>query len=1005
LTSQRHEQHYEPPAFGVSGFSQNDPSHPKTPSKIREQLRLWNERYGQGDSGEVLELEGDFDKQETVNTFTRLGGAEDVRDSEEMHEHDKDEMVHMLQSRVDELENLDPQHRFLRKGDLAELEYTKSEKDSVVAVFVRRIGTTNNQCQFFTVQGKWIHIPERQVQFALPGYVKPELIDELLPHLPKDELSDEELDKAQFVDLSVPREVSAPIVLQLLEFQRESERVYREHASRLDSAHDLLSHPTDLKFGSLEQVSRKLLNKDATEAVLPTDLFTVRKALAHAGFAFGSDRRSHRLTGFLQIRPKEQVQMVGRVRQWMREWQDGIAKASASNDPARKPSFSEDAQKVVDFLQKAARVIDKSRTTRDATVLGNIGPSKIRHKITPNQNATVVNYNEAWSNSDRDIIKFMEGWACSNLYLGLPRLESLPPQILQATGRYDAAMLSQSTGFMFLQEIGVMTPYENRTRFDQHLLLPSSQHSKPLENLMSRIMAMREDHGFKDSMAHLRHDWKDLPVFCIDKAGAHEIDDGMSIENVGKGQYWVHVHIANPTAFFDHRSPLAKMGRHMTETIYMPERAFVMLPRWASRNHFSLGKDRPCLTMSAKFNRSGEMVETKIVPGTIKNVIFIEPSEIDKVLESTVQGREIKTLTVGGEPPTQQFQTMAKASSLSADQREMIENLSRLAQKRQEKRSAAGGVFIDSFQPDISVWNGYRHSGLPWDHPSRNVTRTIEGDPIIQYKTKELVSWFAAAEGASQVLVREIMLLACEISARWCDERNIPIVYRGSVLRPEDKGAEDFLEKVLRPAAEKNDGTPPMHLAFQFLRHKGSTMLTTKPLHHAILGLSHYAKVTSPLRRYGDMIVHWQIEAALRAEAKGRNLQSEANNDILPFSEDNLKQIMVGLQPRETMIRRTMRYAEDTWLSQLVFRGFHYGECEFPATLTVQLVYEPLARSSHIPVFVKEFSFQGSMIKPEEHGLTPAKNGDVWEVAMDRVEVYYRKIVLRPLRLISRWEE
>lgn len=973
-------------------------------------MRLWNEKNGQNDPSEFFEIQQDFDRQGTVNTFTRLGGAEDVRDAEEMQEHDKDEMTHLLQSRIEDLETLDPQHRFLRMGDLAELEFTNSENESFLGVFVRRIGAQNAQCQFFTVGGKWLHVPERQVQFALPGYMEPDLIEKLIPYLPDHDLSDAELEQMQFQDMSVPREFSAAIVLRLLEFQRESERVYREHASRLDAAHDLLSHPTDLKFGSLEQVTRRLLNRNADETVLPTDLFAVRKALARAGFAFGSDRRSHRLTGFLQIRSKEQVQMVHRVRRYMREWQDAIAKASTSSDPAKAPSFTKNAQHIADFVQKAARIIDRSRTTRDATILGNVGPSKIRHAITRDQNSMIMSYHETWSDSDRDIIKFMEGWSCSNLYLGLPRLNSLPPLILQATGKYKtadgSALNVQPMGFMFLQEIGVMLPHENRTRFDQHLLLPSSQHSKPLEVLMTKVQHMDREHGFKDSMAHLRHDWGDLPVFCIDKAGAHEIDDGISIESAGNGEHWVHIHIANPTAFFDHTSPLAKMARHMTETIYMPERAFVMLPRWASRQHFSLGRDRPCLTMSAKFNKSGDVVENKIVPGIVRNVIKIEPSEVDQVLGSVTEDHTRKIFTVGGEPPPVRYKGLTKSHALSKAQREMLATLNRLGHQRQESRSAAGGLFIDSHTPEVSVWDSYYKPGLGWDHPARTVSRSVEGDPVIQCSTKELVSWFAASENASGVMVREMMLLACEIAARWCDERNIPSIYRGSVLRPEDLRAEDYYNRVLGPATEKNNGVAPMHLAFNLLRHKGSTMLTTKPLRHNILGLSHYSKVTSPLRRYGDMIVHWQIEAALRAEAEGKKLNSGVNtNDIVPFSEGILKQMMLGLQPREALIRRTMTYAEYSWVCQLLFRAFHYGECELPRTMTALLVYPPSPRQKDVPVFIKEFGFQCMMFKPEDHGLAPAKNGDAWEAAIYSVDVYYRRISLIPLRLISRWED
>ncbi|GAB7344570.1 hypothetical protein MBLNU457_3068t1 [Dothideomycetes sp. NU457] len=1006
-TAYQPEQSYEPPIFGVSGFSQNDPLRPKQTSKIREELRLWNEQYGQNDLSEILEIKNDVDQPGAVNTFTRLGGAEDIRDTEEMEEHDRDEMTNLLQSRIEDLENLDPEHRFLRKGDLAELEFTKSEKDSTLGIFIRRIGEQNAQCQFFTVTGKWLHIPERQVQFSLPGYTSSDLVDKLIPYLPSRELTDEELDQMQFQDLSVPREFAAPIVLQLLQFQRESERIYRQHASRLDAAHDLLSHPTDLKFGSLEQVTRKLLSKPTEEAVLPTELFAVRKVLAHAGFAFGSDRRSHRMTGFLQIRSKEQVEMVARVRQYMREWQDGIAKASTSDDPTAEPAFTQNAKHIVRFLEKARRFIDRSRIDRDATLLGNVGPSKIRRAITRDQDSTTFKYHEPWSSPDRDIIKFMEGWSCSNMYLGLPRLESLPPLLLQATGKYKNAVYNQGTGFMFLQEIGVMLPYENRTRFDQHLLLPSSQHSRPLETLMSKISTMNETHGFQDSMAHLRHDWGDLPVFCVDQAGAHEIDDGISIESAGDGEHWVHMHIANPTAFFDHTSPLAKMARHMTETIYMPERAFVMLPRWASQEHFSLGKDRPCLTFSAKFNASGEFVENKVVPGIIRNVINIEPSEIDQVLNSKVEARQSRTLTVGGQPPLVRHRGLTKSHELSSAQRKMIATLAKLAHLRQATRLAAGGYLLDPTKPDVTVWNHYKRAGLGWDHPSRTVSRTVEGDPIIQFNTTELVSSPGALDNPSKIMVQEMMLLACEVAARWCHDRNIPIVYRGSIPRPGDLTAEEFSERVLKPAMEKNNGIPPLHLAFEFLRHQGATRLTTEPLKHTVLGLSHYAKVTSPLRRYGDMIVHWQIEAALRAEAEGKKLNSESDtSDTVPFSEGILKQMMVGLQPRELLIRRTMNYALGSWICQLMFRAFHYGECELPSTMTAVLMNPPpAARQTQIPVYVKEFNIQGSMFNPEEHGFGPAQNGDQWEVAIYKVDVYYRRIQLLPLRLISRWED
>ncbi|KAK2076306.1 hypothetical protein QBZ16_000830 [Prototheca wickerhamii] len=38
------------------------------------------------------------------------------------------------------------------------------------------------------------------------------------------------------------------------------------------------------------------------------------------------------------------------------------------------------------------------------------------------------------------------------------------------------------------------------------------------------------------------------------------------------------------------------------------------------------------------------------------------------------------------------------------------------------------------------------------------------------------------------------------------------------------------------------------------------------PVPHAGLGLPGYVQVTSPIRRYGDLLAHWQLKAALRGE-------------------------------------------------------------------------------------------------------------------------------------------
>lgn len=75
--------------------------------------------------------------------------------------------------------------------------------------------------------------------------------------------------------------------------------------------------------------------------------------------------------------------------------------------------------------------------------------------------------------------------------------------------------------------------------------------------------------------------------------------------------------------------------------------------------------------------------------------------------------------------------------------------------------------------------------------------------------------------------------------------------------------------------------------------------ISTTPARHASLGLNCYAQVTSPIRRYTDLIAHFQIKAQLRGEKP-------------PFSTQELQEVMlsIGTAIKEASLveRQTNRY-------------------------------------------------------------------------------------------------
>lgn len=97
----------------------------------------------------------------------------------------------------------------------------------------------------------------------------------------------------------------------------------------------------------------------------------------------------------------------------------------------------------------------------------------------------------------------------------------------------------------------------------------------------------------------------------------------------------------------------------------------------------------------------------------------------------------------------------------------------------------------------------------------------------------------------SRQMVAECMLAAGEAIARFADENNIAIPY---AFQPEP-------EEIQHP--EK----PSEHYAYR--RHFKPSRHATEPSSHFGLGLPYYTRVTSPLRRYLDLVVHQQLRAFL----------------------------------------------------------------------------------------------------------------------------------------------
>ena len=120
--------------------------------------------------------------------------------------------------------------------------------------------------------------------------------------------------------------------------------------------------------------------------------------------------------------------------------------------------------------------------------------------------------------------------------------------------------------------------------------------------------------SFDDANADIRHDFGGLPVYTIDDESAHELDDGISVEETDRG-IWLHIHIANPSAFLSPQSHIAQLARLRQTSMYLPDRMHPMLPvgdeNFSARGFSKDSKVTPTMTFSARLSSDGNIADYK----------------------------------------------------------------------------------------------------------------------------------------------------------------------------------------------------------------------------------------------------------------------------------------------------------------------------------------------------------------------------------------------------------
>ncbi|PVH93474.1 RNB-domain-containing protein [Periconia macrospinosa] len=982
------------------------PSSPIAVDQLRvwKHLRQWDLEFG-GPGEAELNAFGNYPKNgEVVNTISKFGKSkgngdalEDEQSLEELDENDQG------------YEDLVTLAIFMKPGDLVELHPPNSEP--ILGVVVQTFGP---RCNIYLANGRRSTAQMSTIKFVLQGYMDPALLEPLNPFLPTDPEKVISRDTIQ-----IPPEVGSPILTILDQLQNEADSTYRQNSSVLDNAYSTLAYRDRARTMTLEQVVKALLSPNNPNWHPPFPaLLAVRKALSHNEFRVRPDRTHHRITHIYHIRSKSDVSNVEKVLEWVRDYKEYRARVSKAYVLSGQTKPTEGYNHINDFIHKARRLICASRKIRTPQ-LGSIGPSKGQPlSLEASSELSLTFDTETFTETDKHIIDFFQAWVLKQQFFNAPALLSACTTILGAIGEYHGGelnmsgdhlkemKLNQSTGQLFLQEIGVIGPHDNRAFYDEELMLPMAGMSHNMELLKAKAELALRNPNFVDAMSDLRRDWGSMIVWCIDDQSAQEIDDGISVERVegAEGEYWVHAHIANPTAFFNKSHVVSGLAAHMSQSVYTPGFALPMVPKWLSLDYFSLEPNRPTITFSSRIDKLGNILETKIQHGIARNVQKVTYSDVCEYLGE----KDMFEPQSDGLHFTVGESTLENSPhQLPVRTKEELENLQDLYTVAKAAFSARqrGGADSLSFPGKnlVRVSQTPQTPGLPWLPPSTDSARFVHGDPTIDI-TSGSSGRVVVEDINSTNIVEEIMVLTGRSAASWCAERGIPVIFSGTLQNPlpeEALSVEEYRRQVLAPQMQELGYiSPAVGLRYSYYLGRGITHYA--PIPHEILGLPAYTKVTSPLRRFSDMIAHWQIEAAIRYEARtGRKLDpatiSKPSESPLPFSPAQLKQAMLTLIPRETNLRQIQKASSDFWVVQAFMRAFHCKEATLPETFRVWI---HTTVTNPIRGFFTGFQFK-TMVKPKEPNAD-IREGDQWECKIMFVNVFLREITVEPIRLLYR---
>lgn len=379
-----------------------------------------------------------------------------------------------------------------------------------------------------------------------------------------------------------------------------------------------------------------------------------------------------------------------------------------------------------------------------------------------------------------------------------------------------------------------------------------------------------------------RCDLRQLPMVTIDGADAKDLDDAVSIEDLGEGLLRLGVHIADVSHYVQEGSALDREALNRGTSIYLVDRVIPMLPGEVSNGICSLNPREDRLAISVFITYQLEplkIIEHEIVPSVIKTNYRLTYDEVGEILLDNNQ-------------------------EVIARYRDFVPRLKLMNRLRQELREER-----------------FNSGSIDFDFPEVKVRLDEEGKPVELIKRKH---------GIPEQLIEEFMIAANRIVTEDMSWREVPFIFRVHDQPDVDRLLEfnQFIRNFGYHLKGLNNGVHPRELQdlleavadrpeervinTMLLRSMKKAVYSPQNIGHFGLALDYYTHFTSPIRRYPDLMIHRIIKEVLAKGYLSKKRIEELESRLYQIAEHSSLQERKAMEAeRDSVELKKIEYMED----------------------------------------------------------------------------------------------